>query len=166
MYNQSAAADKNGRSELCQTTHATYPLWYPVGEKAREVLPLGHFFVISFLVVCAVTTLCLTNTRLGKLCSVPRFSATFREEAYEIHSTSVGGPKTCPPFVSDISREWDLGPHVSAQDAIQRFAPFEGDISGEVTGCFLLLGCIPYFTISSAAIYHNGLFSGYMICPV
>lgn len=90
MYNQSAAADKNGRSELCQTTHATYPLWYPVGEKAREVLPLGHFFVISFLVVCAVTNLCLTSTSLGKLCSVPRFSATFREEACQIHSTDVG----------------------------------------------------------------------------
>lgn len=50
------------------------------------------------------------------------------------HESSSRRATTCPQLTPpDVSNEWDLGPELTAQDAIQRFGPYVRSVSAEAS---------------------------------
>lgn len=47
-----------------------------------------------------------------------------KKQRISSHHINFERATTFPPFLSNILCEWDWGPHITAQDAIQRFAPY------------------------------------------
>lgn len=76
-------------------------------------------------------SVCFLNALVDIDSNKPDDSEQSHAKKQRISSHYIGFKRatTCPPFLSNTVRKWDWGPHITAQDAIQRFAPYERGIS-------------------------------------